>query len=724
MENSSGSGRPKVSLPAQDDDCVRHRWPEAGGDAREPRPRDRTSWTAEDWCRTLAERFFTERSACIPVLFFVDEEVLAEIYGGNAAEATDSITELVRRHLCSSHDLNGYFFNLEREGRRWRIDGGDGMPPFLHALAVCVLAATRMGTGSVAKHAYYFHLRELLGLGGSGTPAGFDQSFDLMWGWYSWWLNDKLGGQRGLSTVVENASMSHIGRPISQTLFRRSDARQLYDFFRWIELDPGEDEIAEDVLVTSFRAWAPAQELSPGARRLLQDEQFWPTLGRILAAYARNWDGTRAGNEGGRCAALRVVVRLRPLPASVSVESLQPEGYPERLFGHSGGWAVTAVADDGVFVIQGAVGPQHLLKGMTLGDAAARLALAGSELVILRIDEDLGGWGSVASFTPGERHFVLAAPSVAADVEHQLGGASSSPITARPAPGGLPGWMLYGDVVLQGNERFEGALASSRSTIRHRFDIRGGLPLRASASYLTGGAPDVWLPPDQAGVFWLTIDGKRVDTLAGKVRLADHLPKIETNAHLIAYGDALERRISIFESQNLTPPTDSEPGHLLEIGEDGEPTSHKLVGRAEDASVSAVTIVGPHVRGGTGEWSSPPVMLRRDAAEAWLIGAVPGEVLVVEKPAEPRWMKEVRLSCHLYEAPLAPFEIQYSIERWRSGAVKASQRAGLEPGEMDTDQGARKWVELLLEAELTRGDEELWAEYRTAAELLAAEAGS
>ena len=153
--------------------------------------------------------------------------------------------------------------------------------------------------------------------------------------------------------------------------------------------------------------------------------------------------------------------------------------------------------------------------------------------------------------------------------------------------------------------------------------MRGGLPLGASASYLSGGAPDVWLPPDQAGVFWLTIDGTQIPALAGKVRLADHLPDSGTTAHVIGYGDALERRISIFESQRLTPPAQSEPGHLLEIGEDGQPVSHKMVGRTEDAPPSAVTVVGPDVRGGSDEWSSPPVMLRRDAVEAWLVGAVP-----------------------------------------------------------------------------------------------------
>src|SRR5450755_929757 len=66
--------------------------------ARVPR-RSATSWNAEDWCRALQERFFTKCSDGLPVLFCVDEQVLAEIYGGNSAEAIDSITEAVRQQL-------------------------------------------------------------------------------------------------------------------------------------------------------------------------------------------------------------------------------------------------------------------------------------------------------------------------------------------------------------------------------------------------------------------------------------------------------------------------------------------------------------------------------------------------------------------------------------------------------------------------------------------------
>ena len=87
------------------------------------------SWTREDWCRALEERFFTERSAALPVLFFIDEEVLGEIYDGEAGDAVDSIIETVRRRLGQPGDHNGYFHRIEREGRRWKLDGGSGSPP-------------------------------------------------------------------------------------------------------------------------------------------------------------------------------------------------------------------------------------------------------------------------------------------------------------------------------------------------------------------------------------------------------------------------------------------------------------------------------------------------------------------------------------------------------------------------------------------------------------------
>ena len=53
---------------------------------------------------------------------------------------------------------------------------------------------------------------------------------------------------------------------------------------------------------------------------------------------------------------------------------------------------------------------------------------------------------------------------------------------------------------------------------------------------------------------WLTLDGVRIDASGDKVRLADHLPEHETTPHLIGYGDAITRTISMVESVMLVPP--------------------------------------------------------------------------------------------------------------------------------------------------------------------------
>jgi hypothetical protein len=240
----------------------------------------------------------------LPVLFFIDDDVLSDLHpSGDKAVAVESLSRSVRSGLVQPQP-NGYFAGFERQGRRWKLAGGEARPPFLHVLALCVLAATRMGTGKVAPTNYRHHLCALLGLDDGKMPIGFRESLYYLWDVLTWWLDVRNGGALGISTVVEDKRFTHIGYPISQTLFRRSDARQLDDFFRWIGLQPGE-AIDDDVLVAHFRAWAPGRGVSAGAVRMLAERQFDAAMARILAAYARHWDGTRSDVTAARRAALR-----------------------------------------------------------------------------------------------------------------------------------------------------------------------------------------------------------------------------------------------------------------------------------------------------------------------------------------------------------------------------------------------------------------------------------
>src|SRR4051794_39107116 len=121
-------------------------------------PAQERSWSYDDWTQALYEHFFGGDAAHLPVLFFIDEPTLAEIHpsrDGNIAAA--SLSEVVRAGLAY-RDSKGYFRAYEDKARRWKISGGDGRPPMLPLLAICVLAATRMGSGSVSPQNYRHHL--------------------------------------------------------------------------------------------------------------------------------------------------------------------------------------------------------------------------------------------------------------------------------------------------------------------------------------------------------------------------------------------------------------------------------------------------------------------------------------------------------------------------------------------------------------------------------------
>jgi hypothetical protein len=230
----------------------------------------------------------------------------------------------------------------------------------------------------------------------------------------------------------------------------------------------------------------------------------------------------------------------------------------------------------------------------------------------------------------------------------------------------------------------------------------------------------VWLPSATQGTLSLTLDGERVETLAEQVRLADYLPGHETRSHVVGYGGVISRTIAMIESHLLVPPPHEQPGHALELGELGEPLAQRTLGRVDDANERDIVIVGPHVHGPGDSWSEAPVMLRRHADQAWLLGNDPSEVIAVAKPPKPAWMVKQGLTGHLYEAR-APFPVQYSVERWPSGELKARQRGSSEPGDLATNDEAVVWARLLLDSDLTDGDLGIWREYQAAAELVHAE---
>src|SRR5262249_36919218 len=132
--------------------------------------------------------------------FFVDDDILAEVLGTDAEVAVSDLVAAVQSRMGSA-DQN-MFYPVLRDASIWKRAGGIGCPPFLPLLALGVLAAAHMAReGDVAAHNYYRRFRDLVGLGGSGMPRGYDDTFPTLWNWLTWWLDQVKEGSVGVSTI-------------------------------------------------------------------------------------------------------------------------------------------------------------------------------------------------------------------------------------------------------------------------------------------------------------------------------------------------------------------------------------------------------------------------------------------------------------------------------------------------------------------------------------------
>lgn len=671
------------------------------------------------WNDALATHFFGERFSHLPILFFVDEDVLAALHPSRDREqTTHSLAAAVQAKLCPP-DPHGVFDAIERGGRKWKVRGADGVPPFLHLLALCVLAASRMGTGKVAPTNYRHHLATLLDLPDDEMPAGFRESLYIMWEWFRWWLDDFHAGEIGLCTVAPDPHRSHIGLPLSQTLFRTADAARLDDFFRWIDLEPGEP-MDEDALLAYFRVWAPGRDLSDGALRMLGNKDLAATIQRILIGYARNWDGTRSDRVGPRTSPLRLVVTAFPRVA-ISAQAIQPDGYSARLTGRLADETVVAEANGGVYDLSRDVDDRILSSGLRVSDGDCGLVLEGSPVHVLRLDEDLGGWASVEALAPGERHWLLVSPLEAGDVLRQLKRTGTTDFTYQPGPGRVSDWMLIRNVVVDDPQGLRGALSARRPTERHRLAFRGGLPLAASNAYLAGGAPDLWLPAPPSATTPVQVDSGEVSAGSEVVALSELIDASDASEHRIEYGGVV-RRFHTVASALQMPPRVAVPVHVLAVDETGGVSSHRSGAAADSiaAGDNRVTVVGARVRGRNLGGGPQPVLLRRGAQSAWLLGSKPGDLLEIRAPRPPEWLKRAHLSDRLYEAR-AEFAAVWVVEGWRSDPKLRIRLARADAVVSESDAAREQievWGGLLREATLLKSapqHEALLAAYRSEA---------
>jgi hypothetical protein len=690
---------------------------------------DTRSWQYDDWTAALSEHYFPLSMAGAPVIFLVDEEELAAIHpSGDARTAVESLADIVRTRLTPTHH-NGTFSRFERDGRAWKLgENTDQPPPFLPLLAVCVLAATRMGAGAVHGSNYRRPLSELLQLPGDRIPAGYGDAIPLLWGYLRWWLDDRLGGARGRSTIVEDRRLANIGFALSQTLFRSADQGRLAEFFQWIDLEPGE-QISGAELLAYFRVWAPARGLSSGAQHMLTSSDYVEALERILAGHAARWDGTRIPGSSDR--QVRVLLVLHAFP-QLSAELLcpQPDGFPREVEtrGPRGSVVMRASGQGWYDEVPLAIDDELLLHGGLLEAGKFSFRLPGGAVHVLRLDERAGGWCAVDQLRPGVRHWVLAHDEVWPDVLTVLQGQAEQAREDERAQHLLPHWRLLRDVILDSppTGSVPEALRCLVPTVRNRLALEGGLRLaRGTDVYLLGGEPNLWLPGDESepGVR-AEVDGRELSPVGSLVRLADIEPPLEPGEHTIEVPGAFRRRFRTTPSSLVLPPAHVPVRHLLHLSPDGRVAAHEAARRAEEEGEDAdVLISGALVEGRRApERGSRPVLLRRAALRTVVLGAVPDQREVIDAPPPaPGWMERWGLSDQLFEhAP--EFDAVWVVQDWHTTPRRRARAvARIEPAQSTPGWDASgSWVrEFLDQAEVPVADAELWQTYCEFARALA-----
>lgn len=215
------------------------------------------------WNKVLVERFFSSDRSGSPAFLSLDDTEVSDIKDHHGFDA--SLDEAVRQLAPEGSATDAAL----RLGRDWARAEYSGDPPFVAFLAVCVLAASRMGGDGAPSHNYYRWLNDLLERERAGPPKAFDK-VEALWGILNHWLSVVHEGSRGSPTARQVGGHSHIGWPLSQALVRRADFRELAWFVDWIGFESEES--------------LPAVEIERALPIWLREEGAHTRLARLLGA--------------------------------------------------------------------------------------------------------------------------------------------------------------------------------------------------------------------------------------------------------------------------------------------------------------------------------------------------------------------------------------------------------------------------------------------------------
>lgn len=690
----------------------------------------------ESWNEALCRRYFSRASAGGPVFFFTDDEALAEVHpSGNPEQACSSLADAVNGQL--NYGARDLFQSIRNRHRQWASGDRSDCPPSLPLLALSVNAATHMHSDEEFRHTnYYVRFRELLGLDGRGMPDGFHRAMHELWEDLSEWLDADQQGSRGRSTIRTHPVFHNIGYPISQALFRQSDANRLSRLFDQLGLPPfsvwdlEDPPISRTELRIHYRIWAPtASGLSPGARQLAKSENYQDLLEEILWAAVKQWE--RAEAEPG-VAITYLALGFSPFPIPAVHFWVQRRDSMPTLLNLEDGRTFTASSERWYDSSAMPVGAADLDSGVELraiGDGTAYAVEYDPALAIpLREDPVLGEWVEVSRVEPNETHWVLCAARASEHLEEYLAEHAAAGWTRwRHAPG-LHDWLLYRDVeiirtapVLTYPE-----LWRLRPTSALSLSFKGGLRLRDLGTnvYLTGGAPDLWVPPGTAPEHdpVVEVDGKRHEgpgEEGGEVKLG--ILNLPEGHHEVRVG---ERRISLYLIETTESITHPEAGSLgLTLTANPQPQLRDWrVGPITDSGVDYVGVSGGVISGGEPKAPHRPVGLRTSAQESFVLGASPDQLSRPKEPDEPPWLAKTDLLPSRFDYR-PRFKAVWTLQRfsndyWHVACISPDTSPELD--DFDNSRVAIDWAGLLItnESAVINANDDLGREYIRAARMI------
>jgi hypothetical protein len=701
--------------------------------------------TCDDWNRLLAERFFRPEYGGTYVLFYIDRPLLAELAGRAEDDAVESLVGAIALHLRRRMPRE-LLSPLLSETVRWRLAGGEGPPPCLAALALAVLAASEMrredGRAQSNYHAWFRDLISLVvpDIDGEDLWEAYAAVYPALWSNLEWWLEERHGGRLGKSTIAEDERNTKYGFADSQTIFLSSDREKLSQFFRWVRLRPDE-ELPSEELLQYFRIWASRRDdLSPGARLMIDEERLDQVqLGRLISEAAARWEG-QVRDAKGRLEARLCLTLSRPPGSRLGLAAPCPAGFPRQLeLAHRGAsfaleaedYEMTLAPDEqhwyGLLPLP--VSEETLSVGERLEAEGRVFRLAAQWLYVLHMSRELGEWASVEQIRPGEAAWLLVEGERLEQVQGLLERQARPGWKVIESEGIAPrGWKLIRGVVVDPVETSEdpalGRLIPRRS---NRFTLSGGLPLkRGEHLYLTGGDPDVMVPAleEEQPALAIELDGEpiRLESGASVVSLAALAPP-EGN-HLVRIGSVPKGYSTVRTLHCVAPPEESAVGHEL----------RRIDGEMRPASIGAAVGAelpedGARVRGSLVELggAAPDREERGQLILPWvaerrvLIGEQPGEIEEVETPEEPLWMRTAGLRCQSFEY-LPRIAARWLVVQTRMRGLQVRRlgngigtRAGDHPEELEPSA----WAEAILACGAdcaAAGEREEWERLRALAE--------